>query len=42
MKEPDVMAELHKIREKMSRMNEEEFDKSLAEARKEYKKLMAG
>lgn len=37
MKEPDVMEELHKIREKMSKLSKEEFDMSLVKAREKYK-----
>jgi len=34
--EPKVMKELHKIRERMSKMSKEEFHKSLEKASKEF------
>lgn len=37
MKEPDVMKELHKIRENMSKLSEDEFNLRLAKAREKYK-----
>lgn len=37
MKEPDVMKELHEIREKMSKLSKEEFDMGLVKAREKYK-----
>jgi hypothetical protein len=37
MKEPDVMKELHKIRERMSKLSEDEFNIRLVKAREKYK-----
>ena len=39
MKEPKVMEELHRIREEMSKMNREEFHKSLKKSSEEFKHL---
>jgi len=40
MKESRVMKELHKIREKMSKLSRKEFEKGLIKAREEYEKLV--
>lgn len=40
MKEPKAMRELHRIREKMSRMSDKEFERNLKIARGEYKRLV--
>jgi len=40
MKEPKAMRELHKIREKMSKMSDEEFLKESERAREKYKDII--
>jgi len=40
MKEPKTMRELHKIREKMSKLSNEELLKELAETREKYKDII--
>lgn len=40
MKESKIMKKIHKVREKMAKMNRDEFKKSLIKARNEYKKLI--
>lgn len=42
MKEPKVMKELHKIREKMAKLSEEKREELFKKASEDYKKLMAG
>ena len=41
MKEPKAMEEIHKIREKMSKMSYEELEKELESVRQKYKDIMA-
>lgn len=41
MKEPKAMQELHRIREKMSKLSKEELLKELAETRGEFKDIIA-
>lgn len=41
MKEPKTMRELHKKREKMSKLSKEELLKELAETREEFKDIIA-
>ena len=41
MKEPKVMRELHKIREEMAKLPEEEREELFKKASEEYKKLIA-
>ena len=40
MREPKPMQEIHKIREKMSKMSFEELEKSLVSVRKKYKQIL--
>ena len=40
MKEPKAMEEIHKIREKMSKMSYEELEKELELVREKYKDIM--
>lgn len=42
MREPKAMEEIHKIREKMSKMSDVELDKELEVVRKKYKEIIAG
>lgn len=42
MKESKVMEELHKIREKMAKLSDEEREELFKKAREDYKKLVAG
>ena len=41
MKEPKAMRELHKIREKMSKLSKEELLEELAITREKYKDIIA-
>ena len=41
MKEPKAMKELHKIREKMSKLSRDEFLKELEETREKFKDVIA-
>ena len=41
MREPKAMKELHKIREKMSKLSREELLKELEETREKYKDIIA-
>ena len=40
MKEPKAMREIHKIREEMSKMSDEELEEELKLVRKKYKNIM--
>ena len=40
-KEPKAMKELHRIREKMSKMSDKELLKELEETRKKYKDIIS-